>query len=394
MEHANGPHYPPNTHSISNGVQNGSYTMNGSNNTSNGGESSALDHALLESLFYNEMAMLDNDSPSSSSNFLTQHLHEASQIPKESLVPVSTDVNTIAEKEMLRDFGVTSSPMILESPPATKTEAWLPQSATVTQSSASHRPKTLHTATQPAHPGSLASMMSSSTSHPIAPKVAMTTSISTPALSLESPVSHERAKQLVDQFATLASRLGIDLPDNVLQSLTTAAAKNDTSINGKTYDMTNSNGKINGGNPQQQRGTGESVGAPRVEELRRTAEQAIAAVSRKRPPEDTKETIQTNSKPLHSKRRKKPRLSDCETKLAQLKAENKVLKLHLQNVSNKAHQIEQGKEESAQRIKQLYDQNAGLEEMDTVVKEMTDMYSDYGFNRQQELSFHLEQLSR
>ena len=193
------------------------------------------------------------------------------------------------------------------------------------------------------------------------------------------------------------------MPDNVLQSLTTAAAKNDPSMAGQMHDTTNNNGKnedvdfLETESYSQHLGQDEfeqAGGGPRVEELRKTAEQAIAAVSRKRPPEDPKETNQANNKPLYSKRRKKPRLSDCESKLAQLKAENKVLKLHLQNVSNKAHQIEQGKEESARRIKQLHDHNAGPEELDKVVKEMTDMYSDYGCNRQQELSFHLEQLSR
>ena len=43
-------------------------------------------------------------------------------------------------------------------------------------------------------------------------------------------VPEERARQLVDQFATLASRLGIDLPNSVLQSLTSAAAKNDPTL--------------------------------------------------------------------------------------------------------------------------------------------------------------------
>ena len=43
-------------------------------------------------------------------------------------------------------------------------------------------------------------------------------------------VPQDRARQLVDQFATLASRLGIDLPDSVLQSLTSAAAKNDPTL--------------------------------------------------------------------------------------------------------------------------------------------------------------------
>lgn len=137
-----------------------------------------------------------------------------------------------------------------------------------------------------------------------------------------------------------------------------------------------------------------------IDSLRMTAEQAIATVSKKRSP-GSREESQSNSasgsndsRPLYSKRRKKPRLSDCESKLAQLKAENEMLKRHLQNVSNKAHQIEQGKEESAGLIKRLHDSNAGADEMERVVKDMTDTYSDYGINRQQELSFHLEQLSR
>ena len=43
-------------------------------------------------------------------------------------------------------------------------------------------------------------------------------------------VPQDRARQLVDQFATLASRLGIDLPNSVLQSLTSAATKNDPTL--------------------------------------------------------------------------------------------------------------------------------------------------------------------
>ena len=71
-----------------------------------------------------------------------------------------------------------------------------------------------------------------------------------------------------------------------------------------------------------------------------------------------------------------------------------MLKRHLQNVSHKAHQIEHGKEESAKLIKQLHERNAAPDEMESLVKDMTDTYSDYGVNRQQELNFHLEQLSR
>jgi len=98
---------------------------------------------------------------------------------------------------------------------------------------------------------------------------------------------------------------------------------------------------------------------------------------------------------LQSKRRKKPRLSDCETKLAQLKAENEQLKRHLQNVSNKAHKFDKEKEEAGKNIARLiHDPNAGPREMEMSVRKFSDMYSDYGINRQQELSFHLEQLQR
>ena len=103
----------------------------------------------------------------------------------------------------------------------------------------------------------------------------------------------------------------------------------------------------------------------------------------------------SDNKPTYSKRRKKPRLSDCEAKLAQLKAENEQLKRHLQNVSNKAHKFDHEKEEAGKQMARLmHDPNAGPREMELSVRKFSDMYSDYGINRQQELSFHLEQLQR
>ena len=164
--------------------------------------------------------------------------------------------------------------------------------------------------------------------------------------------------------------------------------------------------------------------APTVMELRKTAEEAIAAITQpnkdltsstadeKRKEisseavsspavaaeeEDNNNSNDTNNdnKPTYSKRRKKPRLSDCETKLAQLKAENEQLKRHLQNVSNKAYKFEKEKKEAGKQIAQLmHDPNAGPREMEMSVRKFSDMYSDYGINRQQELSFHLEQLQR
>jgi chromosome segregation ATPase len=154
--------------------------------------------------------------------------------------------------------------------------------------------------------------------------------------------------------------------------------------------------------------------APTVMELRNMAEEAIAAVTqsnmnRTASMEDLAaqagSTAMGNSnnptgnnndnKPTYSKRRKKPRLSDCESKLALLKAENEQLKRHLQNVSNKAHKFDMEKEEAGKQIARLMDDpNTAPREMELSVRKFSDMYSDYGINRQQELSFHLEQLQR
>eukprot|EP00980_Cylindrotheca_fusiformis_P028559 scaffold22610_cov115-Cylindrotheca_fusiformis.AAC.12 len=391
-----------------------------SSNSGDDGQSSALDHALLESLFYNEMMMLNASSPSSS-NLMAQHLHEATTgYARESQLPETTDANTIAEKEMLRDFGVTGTPMILQAPPAHRTDiGFAPgedvanpipvQSLSFANSETSqHAPAPL--APQRVGPNADPSSLSPSARAPlIQPKPMHYAESSTPTLSIEQPVSHERAKKLVDQFATLASRLGIELPKQVLQQLSTAAALNDPSVAAHTAETglttytrspsvsADQSYKIQTVPPPASNGTPQAVA---VEKLRITAEQAIAAVTKKRSPGeeadhyDLHSSNSSDSKPLYSKRRKKPRLSDCESKLEQLKAENEVLKRHLQNVSDKAQKIEQGKVESAKQIRILHESNADPEELDKVVKELTDTYSDYGCQRQRELSFHLEQLSR
>eukprot|EP00531_Pseudo-nitzschia_arenysensis_P014953 CAMPEP_0116154284 /NCGR_PEP_ID=MMETSP0329-20121206/21700_1 /TAXON_ID=697910 /ORGANISM="Pseudo-nitzschia arenysensis, Strain B593" /LENGTH=674 /DNA_ID=CAMNT_0003651257 /DNA_START=91 /DNA_END=2115 /DNA_ORIENTATION=+ len=243
-------------------------------------------------------------------------------------------------------------------------------------------------------------------------------------------VPEQRARQLVDQFATLASRLGIDLPNSVLQSLTSAAAKNDptllndTSATGATSataasanttttaTSTTTSATLNSATaavPNKASGASSELTAmaPTVVELRNIAEEAIAAVAQSnmnrsastenlsRAASSQARPANPENKPTYSKRRKKPRLSDCEAKLAQLKAENEQLKRHLQNVSNKAHKFDKEKEEAGKQIARfMNDPNAGPREMETSVTKFSDMYSDYGVNRQQELSFHLEQLQR
>jgi hypothetical protein len=421
-----------------NGLQNG---MDQEGDDADGGstEASALDHALLESLFYNEMMMLESDPLSS--NFITQHLSEAS-------VPVARHAppEVVAEKALLRDFGVTSHAAMLHNSAAAKspletasTEAssWIqepelpsPPMAALKQHATVHSTSTVSALPRaPFHSAPPAPIHSTAPSSPhvasFAPSTATSASFASASkeyIAPQTPVSDERAKQLVSQFATLASRLGIELPTNVLQSLTKQASlneppkKNSTGIQHAISAATAGANKsyaddtaLDNSDPEDQNQevsdtaslpsitTSATVVAPTVQELRRTAEEAIAAVSRKRSNEDSNDGNNNDSgagKPLYSKRRKKPRLPDCESKLAALKAENDLLKRHLQNVSSKAQRFDQEKNEAGKRIKRLLEEGASPEEMNKVVQDFTDMYSDYGRRRQQELSFHLEQLQR
>ena len=98
--------------------------------------------------------------------------------------------------------------------------------------------------------------------------------------------------------------------------------------------------------------------------------------------------------PLFSKRRKKPRLSDCEAKLAALKSENDMLKRHLDTIANKSQKFDQDRKEAESNMKRLLKEGAGPEKLNPLLSKFSQMYSDYGSNRHQELTFHLEQLER
>lgn len=464
-------------------------------------ESSTLDHALLESLFYNEMMMLNGSSPTSNS-FFSQHFSEATN-PKQpyqlsQLPPHAGDPTTIAESEMLRDFGVSSAASHPSSTPtplpvhhdhhqqhSTTTTSKIPTVAIhvtapaqswnnadpaanahthvqqqhveystagvavpsgvtggATYSPVYSTPTPLHSVpsnsvaahlmtqslpvdhqiSTAAAPGALSSLSTTATmTSSTAPAVA-TTAPAKPSLTIDIPpaVPQERAKQLVSQFATLASRLGIELPTSVLQSLTTAAAQNDSSTEYPALSDTTSIGT-----ELAQTLTTTSVSSDpsltesqasnlpiTIAEHRKTAAEAIASVKKRRSSDSkaidseindtTNESISTGGSVMnngkeaikHSKRRKKPRLSDCASRLAELKAENELLKRHLQNVSNKAHRFDQEREEAGKRIHDLLEEKAASDQMDAAVNSFTDLYSDYGKNRQQELSFHLQQLQR
>jgi hypothetical protein len=97
---------------------------------------------------------------------------------------------------------------------------------------------------------------------------------------------------------------------------------------------------------------------------------------------------------LYSKRRKKPRLSDCEAKLAELRSENEMLKRHLANVTNKAQVFDQERARATQEMKRMLQEGAPPEKLNPLLHKYGETYADYGRHRHQELTFHLDQLEK
>lgn len=117
------------------------------------------------------------------------------------------------------------------------------------------------------------------------------------------------------------------------------------------------------------------------------------------------------AKSWQPRRKKKLRKEDCEVKLKELHAENEMLKRHLDNIRNKKARFERDKKDMELKMKELIalcDQKDGDEkgddrdqvnesrqkELKEILTVFTEMYSDYGKQRQEELQFHLSQLAK
>lgn len=368
--------------------------------------SSSLDHVLLESLFYNEFALMDQSSdpllvlPSLDLACATavapsDSIPAGAEIPAADSAPIaggnfsstSHDPSVRVEKDLLRDFGVTSSPAIKMEPCAFKAPVNLPPLPFVppapdveqqvrNQIASCNRGIRHNVAVAPA---------------PLPARVQ-------PPPKSPQPTEEEKRKKLVSQFATLANRLGITLPPPVLQKLTMQA----TSAGGfhsRSTDATTQSLQVEApisastGNlsptvsfNDSSQPPAEETTAPAIQQIRSTAAEAIASVSNKR-------TAVDDNRP-YSKRRKKPRLPDCERKLTELKAENELLKRHLDNISNKSMALEKERIAAEQKMRVMLQTNAPDHELESLVKNFSEMYSDYGRKRHEELNFHLEQLQR
>jgi hypothetical protein len=391
----------------------------------------SLDHALLESLFYNEMALMDDNA-----SFLPPHLFSSASTSSSDPHSFSrresanSDPGTIAEKALLRDFGVNSLPVTShaqwESSASASAQEVLPQqffpgqgtNALPTQPLVSQL-ATQASASFQANPAAAAAAAAITNG---VPNPLHHTASAFAAASAQTFAPEEKRKKLVSQFATLASRLGITLPPQVVQVLQTTAGSEmgneakTAPVSAQTVMVpppTTSYSAQHPGSrvfpppvmypvhhqPAPPAPLPPIKAAPSVQQLQNTAEAAIAAVTEKRK-RTLEEAGAASSRDggtgtlAHSKRRKKPRLADCESRLAQLKSENDVLKRHLHNISNQSHKFDQERAEAEARMKYLLQREAGHEEMDSAIKNYTELYSDYGRRRHQELTFHLEQLQR
>lgn len=317
-----------------------------------------VDEALLEGLFYNEMLFLEDPPLPAEENYE---------------LPVTTPDRAAA---------ALTSPEVAPFPS-------VPQEASVVVNGGFSSASTCSVPAMMQHPWSDPSAGAASAAAP--PAVPIEVQEAPPV----SRVSQERAQQLVSQFATLAERLGISLPESVLQSLTDSAARNEAQT---TVVTTTDAASLPQTVPSSTATAPESTIAASLpaaslpkkhSQLEIMAEAAIAAVS-----EPRKREAPPTKQPLYSKRRKKAQLSDCEAKLAALKQENEMLKRHLATVTNKAQVFDQERAQATFQMKRMLDEGASPEKLDPVLHKFSEMYSDYGRHRHDELTFHLSQLEK
>lgn len=355
-------------------------TMTEETNGDSSDASSSLDHALLESLFYNEMLLMDD--PADEELLPAPDL----SLPPVMAVPLTTTAatNPLANTTTTLPTNPPSNNNMNGSyvPPVMNGAAHtvLPPPLAPNRPALVPPPQQQWAAAPNQSTGMAVPQYPSNFSMPSA-TVTSTMSLMQQQQQQQQPseVSQERATLLVQQFATLASRLGISLPPNVLSSLTVAAAANESAQGALPPAVATCapDATVSHEPPQV------------TKAIEDTAQAAIAAVN-----ESHNKRRKEGAQPLYSKRRKKPRLSDCEDKLAALKAENEMLKRHVRNVTKKAQAFDQERQRATEEMKRMLQQGAPPEMINPVIAKFSEMYSDYGRHRHEELTFHLDQLEK
>eukprot|EP00522_Entomoneis_paludosa_P007304 CAMPEP_0172454474 /NCGR_PEP_ID=MMETSP1065-20121228/11450_1 /TAXON_ID=265537 /ORGANISM="Amphiprora paludosa, Strain CCMP125" /LENGTH=580 /DNA_ID=CAMNT_0013206811 /DNA_START=202 /DNA_END=1944 /DNA_ORIENTATION=- len=434
-----------------------------------GGEGN-LDHALLESIFYSEMMLMDDSSALISNNLLSTLAadgsvkadgaaavlgsDEAVPLPPQQPPFVNQQQHGLSQSTTAHTIGSTTTG--IQQNGALHVSAALSHDAAIAPQI--HANDIAQSATGHALPQQQAPEMavSSYSGGPPPPQGLIPTSIPAqvpanhapvagvdrppsslslpPLVAASSPMGKipaavapttpsseldgEKRQKLVSQFATLASRLGIKLPEPVVDSLTQAATRGTSGSAEVSLGVASAPTQTPPALPGSARGGTDAISStsqlesnPIVVEIAKAADAAVeAATSRKRSASggeveasggysnsaanNSDSGSNTNKQAPYSKRRKKPRLSDCETKLAELQSENSMLKRHLANLSSQSHRLDQERHTQEQRMRTMLEQGAAESELDNEVKHFQELYSDYGRRRHQEIHFHLDQLQR
>lgn len=231
--------------------------------------------------------------------------------------------------------------------------------------------------------------------------------------------------QLIHQFQSLASRFGITLPPQVLSEITKAAATRASSLSPSSCSTSPSllTKKLQGGLKNQPTLHPNSQPIPiitpisttnipqNIKQSHEAAEAAIAAVESSRKSGVGGEVAAEPIKLITGKRKRKATMPESEEKLQQLKAENEMLRRQWDRRMNKEAQFEEERKKSEKKLKDFlkycnetnkdddlksdpsYDGDLSRqEEAKAILNQFSEMYSDYGQYRQEELIFHLNQL--
>lgn len=92
------------------------------------------------------------------------------------------------------------------------------------------------------------------------------------------------------------------------------------------------------------------------------------------------------------KRKKVPKVSDLEAELAALEKENLELKLQLKLGIQTSERLSGYKKDILKKMKDLVERNASESEINSIVKEYVDKFSDYGKDRADCYQRHMKQL--
>jgi len=251
-----------------------------------------------------------------------------------------------------------------------------------------------------------------------------------------------RASKVVSQFTMLASRLGIQLPNSIMESLTSSVLQRvhssmpntstESSSEGSNkypseprisvaptiMDDMSDNSDSSSHNEEHEMdeddmADGEKVSSKpfagtasqdRDNKRKRGAESASAPSSAQASMDvaDSKRASHKSAGGSFVRRKKAPRLEECEKRLAKLRAENEMLKRHHVHVTNKTNKLDQERKEMDNKIHDIVQcaKEKGTlapsvaQELNTILPKFKEMYSDYGNNRKDELAFHLNQLEK